>query len=156
MYSNAGDILRVVDAHPELRYCLAHCVIFHEGYLREADARPNVWVDTAALKIQVEAFRQGPPFASDNPEDWFEADYSDHCRVMCSLAETFPDTLIWGTDSPAYSYIVRRQSGDDGKFMEFRLKGTYADEVAALRALPDGLARKVANRNTLRFIFGAD
>jgi hypothetical protein len=51
-YSYAGDIFNLIDAFPKIRYCLAHCLIVHRGFLEEADRRPSVWVDTAALKIQ--------------------------------------------------------------------------------------------------------
>ena len=74
-------------------------------------------------------------------------------EVMRTLCERFPDTMIWGTDSPAYSYVCRWKQAK-GKFYEFRLKGTYEDELAALKAIPEHLQQKVSNRNTLDFLFG--
>ena len=151
-YSHATDVFRVIEEVPDLRVCLAHCIACHRQFLERADALPNVWVDTSALKIQVQCvYEESPVMAS--PEARFPSDYSDHTRVMCSLAEAFPDTMIWGTDAPAYSYICRRQQAE-GVIAEFRLKATYDDERAALDALPPELRRKVSNSNTLRWLFG--
>jgi hypothetical protein len=83
----------------------------------------------------------------------FDADYSDHKAVMIALAERFPDTIIWGTDSPAYSYICRRKQGE-GSYAEFRLKAVYEDEKEALDALPEELRLKACNINSVRFLFG--
>ena len=65
----------------------------------------------------------------------------------------FPERIVWGTDSPCYSYIARRLQGE-GRYLDFRLKGTYEQEKAALDALPPGLRRKVACSNTAAFLFG--
>ena len=83
-----------------------------------------------------------------------DGDYSDHISIMKTLAERFPDTLIWGTDSPAYSYICVRKQGE-GNFSLFNLKGTYKDEAEGLAGLREDVKMKVANRNTRRFLFGA-
>jgi len=89
------------------------------------------------------------------PTDRFESDYTDHRRVLADLAEAYPDTLIWGSDSPAYSYICRRKQAE-GHWLDFRLKGTYEDEVAALEALPAPLRQQVGSVNALSFIFGTE
>ena len=151
-YSYAGDILDLTDAFPKVRFCLAHCLIFHDGLLKEADRRENVWVDTAALKIQVESFNSG--MANARPQDRFPADYSDHKEVLKALVESFPDTMIWGSDSPAYSYIIDRKSAD-GSVVKFRLKGTYSDEVAALDSLSPERRLRISSHNPLEFIFGS-
>jgi hypothetical protein len=153
-YSNARLAFDVIERNPDLRFCLAHCIGFHRGYLDRAAALGNVWVDTAALKIQVELASQGSPLMAAG-NDRFTADYSDHRRVMRQLAEAYPRMIVWGSDSPAYSYIVRRRQGEgEDAFADFRLKGTYEDEVAALDGLPSSLRQAVSNGNTLRFLFG--
>ena len=150
-YSQAADTLDVIERHPELRYCLAHCIGFHRELLERADSLPNVWVDTSALKIQVELAYQDSPLMA-LPPDRFECDYADHVEVMRALVERFPGTIIWGTDSPYHSYITRRLQGE-GVYAEFRLKGTYEQEVAALAALtPEQQAQN--NANALAFLFG--
>ncbi len=151
-FSQAADAFRVVERHPELRFCLAHCIGFHRDWLEKADALPNVWVDTSALKIQVQAACEGQEFMA-KPGERFDWDYHDHVSVMKSLVERFPDTILWGSDSPCYSYISRRLQGT-GSFHEFKLKGTYEQEKAALDALAPELRRKVASSNTAAFLFG--
>ena len=151
-YSNADLTFRVIERNPDLRFCLAHAIGFHRDYLRRAADLPNVWVDTAALKIQVQCAHEGNPLMPA-AGDRLDTDYSDHRRVMRALAERYPDRILWGTDAPAYAYICRRLQAK-GVYAEFRLKARYEDEVAALRALPPRLQRKVAGANTLDFIFG--
>jgi hypothetical protein len=151
-YSQAADVFKIIERRPRLRFCLAHGLLFHRGYLERADAAPNVWVDTAAMKIQVELMR-GEIGKALPASEFLDADYSDHLAVMRALCGRFPETIIWGTDSPAYSWICRRQQGE-GLYREFRLKAAYADEIAALRALAPELQRRVSGANPLDFLFG--
>jgi predicted TIM-barrel fold metal-dependent hydrolase len=151
-FSQASDTLDVVERHPELRFCLAHCIGFHRGFLERADVLPNVWVDTSALKIQVQlAYEESPLMAP--PSGRLDCDYSDHTKVMQALVERFPKTIIWGTDAPYHSYITRRLQGE-GAYTDFRLKGTYVQEVDALRTLTPEQQRQ-NNLNGLAFLFGA-
>ena len=152
-YSQASDTLKVIEAHPELRYCLAHIAGVHEGYIRKADAMPNVFVDTAALKIQVELAHQRSPLMA-LPPDVVDADLSDHVAVMKALVERYPQTIVWGTDAPWHSYIDRRLQGD-GVYAEFRLKGTHEQEMAAWHALTPEQQRQL-NANVLEFLFGPE
>lgn len=150
-YSYVGDLFSIIDAYPKLRYCLAHCLGFHEGFMEKADSRENVWVDNSAMKIQVDSFldRQN----QRRVDNRFPADYSDHRKVFRALVEKFPNTMIWGTDAPAYAYMVDRKTFD-GSIVKFRLKGTYEDEIAALNYLSKTQKMKTANTNTLAFLFG--
>jgi hypothetical protein len=150
-YSQAADTLTVIERHPELRYCLAHCIGFHREFLERADALPNVWVDTSALKIQAELAYQDSPLMA-LPPDRIDIDFSNHVEIMQALVERFPKTIIWGTDSPYHSYITRRLQGE-GVYAEFRLKGTYEQEKAALDALTPA-QRAQNNANALAFLFG--
>ena len=153
-YSHARLAFEVIDANPDLRFCLAHCIAFHRAFLDRAAAMSNVWVDTSAMTIQVASAAAGMQICARG-DDRFEADYSDFRRVMVALAEAYPETILWGTDSPFYSYICRRKQGA-GAYEEFRLKARYEDEKAALDALPDDLRKAVGNTNALRFLFGAE
>lgn len=152
-YSQAADVFRIIESRPQLRFCLAHCIQFHREPLERADATPNVWVDTAALKIQVQVIRQeaGKTIPTS---DLVAADYLDHRQVMNVLCRKYPGTMIWGTDSPYYAFMCRRKQGFHGEVREFSLKGTYEDEIAALNALPEDLRLRVSNTNTLDFVFG--
>jgi predicted TIM-barrel fold metal-dependent hydrolase len=153
-YSNARLALQVIEQNRDVHFCLAHCIGFHRGYLDQAAALGNVWVDSAAMKIQVDLAAEGSSImASDH--DRFDADYSDYRRVMQQLVEAYPKMMLWGSDSPAYSYIVRRRQGQgETAFVDFRLKGTYEQEVAALDYLSPPLRQAACNGNTLRFLFG--
>ncbi len=151
-FSNAGMAFRVVEAFPGLRFALAHGIGFHQAFLDRGARLPNVWVDSSALTIQVQLAREGSVITA--PEDArFPADYRHPGRVLRALARAYPGRLLWGSDTPAYCYICRRRQGGE-TIAEFRLKARYEDEVAALRFLPAGLRREVANRNTLDFLFG--
>ena len=150
-YSQAADTLAVIERHPELRYCLAHCIGFHRELLERADSLPNVWVDTSALKIQVELAHQDSPLMA-LPPDRIKCDFSNHIGVMRDLVERYPKTIIWGTDSPYHSYITRRLQGE-GVYAEFRLKGTYEQEKAALDTLTP-TQRTQNSANALAFLFG--
>jgi len=151
-YSRASLCLQVAEANPRTRFCLAHCIGFHKDSLEKAAALPNVWVDTAALKIQVQcAFENNRIIAA--PHERFDADYSDYTQVMTALFKQYPETILWGSDSPWYTFICRRKQAE-GSYLEFRLKGTYEDEKAALDALPSQARTKASNANTLAFLFG--
>jgi predicted TIM-barrel fold metal-dependent hydrolase len=145
-FSQAADILLVAERHPELRFCLAHCVSCHQESLERAAALPNTYIDTAALKIQVELFR------AEKSSAMLDLDYDDHTRVFQELVKRYPTTMLWATDSPYHSYITRRHQGE-GVYREFRLKGTYEEEKAAFDALSPAQRAQVSE-NTVRFLFG--
>lgn len=151
-YSQPREAFAVAEANPGVRFGLAHCLIFSQNYLEMADRAPNVWFDTAALKIQTQMVFENSPLVPP-PAELFDGDYSCHVALMRQLVAAFPETIMWGSDSPAYAYICRRQQAA-GHIGEFRLKGTYEDEVAALEGLAPAQRRQVATDNTLRFLFG--
>jgi len=111
-----------------------------------------VWVDTSALKIQVQCARENSTVMAPADER-FPGDYTDHTAIMRALVRSFPDTIIWGADAPAYTYICRRKQGENS-WVDFRLTGSYEDEKAALDVLDDASRTRVANTNTLAFLFG--
>lgn len=151
-YSRFPLAMRVIEKNEDIRFCLAHCIGFHREFLSVADQLPNVWVDTAALKIQVQCvYEDNPIMASRNER--VKADYSDYRQVFLTLMQMFPDTMIWGSDSPAYSYIVVRKQAE-GVFQEFKLRATFEDEKRALDFLPGELKLKASNRNSRKYLFG--
>ncbi len=151
-YSQAEDIFAIAESRPALRVCLAHALHFDHAALARAADLPNVWVDTAAMKIQVDFVRSLLGTTLDR-SNLIDADYNDHLDVMRNLCSGWPDLILWGTDSPAYTFICRRPQGQ-AEPVEFCLRGSYAEEVAALRALPNDLQRRIANENTIRFLTG--
>lgn len=151
-YSHASMAFEVIEQNPGLRFCLAHCIGFHAEFLDRAGELPNVWVDTAALKIQVQCVQENLRIVAVEG-DRFTADYADHRKVMLSLMAKYPDSILWGTDSPWYTFFCRRKQGDNS-YLDFHLDGSYEDEICALDALPEGLRLKACNTNTLAFLFG--
>jgi hypothetical protein len=151
-YSRVDDTLDLVERHPELRFCLAHCCGFERASLERAAVLPNAWVDTAALKIQVQMVDENSPLMPA-PEERFDTNYADHIEVMRSLMESYPDTIIWGTDSPWYTFISRRMQAP-GVYSEFRLKANFEDEKEALDALTARLRDRACAANSAAFLFG--
>jgi len=150
-FSQAADALRIAEQHPEIRVCLAHCIGLHKRFLERANELANVWVDTAALKIQIQLAREGSDVMALSDER-IPCDCTDYISVMRTLVERFPQTILWGSDAPYHSYIRRRLQGA-GTYVEFRLKGTYEEEKAALDALP-APAQAQLGANALAFILG--
>ncbi len=140
--------LKVARAFPRVRFCMAHCLGFDRPDLEAADALPNVWVDSAAMKIQIE-----PEDILAPKKRRFPSDYSDYRIVFRDLVRAYPRTMIWGTDAPAYTYIEKRRY-TDGSTVDFVLHGAYAKERAALDALTPAERLRVSNANTLRYLFG--
>ncbi|HOJ31016.1 MAG TPA: amidohydrolase family protein [bacterium] len=154
-FSHARLVFRVIEKNPDIRFCLAHCIGFDRNYLNLAHSLEHVWVDTSALTIQVQLARENHPIAAAR-EDRFDADYNDHKKVLRTLIEAFPETIIWGTDTPAYSYIARRKQGTGkNSYVETWLKATYKDEIDALRSLPEKSMMQIANRNSINFLSGS-
>jgi len=153
-FSHAKLVFKVIEKNPEVRFCLAHCIGFDKYYLSLADSMKNVWVDTSALKIQVQLTEQNHPIAAEKKQR-FDADYTDHKKVLRALVDAFPDTIVWGTDTPAYSYIAKRKQGKGkNSYVETWAKATYQDEIDALKSLPEDLMMKIANKNSIKFLFG--
>ena len=151
-YSRADLAFEVIEKYPDLRFCLAHCIGFHREHVRRADELPNVWVDTAALTIQVQLAREENEIVA-SPDERIDADYSDHTKVMQAMMEQFPDTTCWGSDTPFYTFCSRRKQAE-GVWREFALEASYEDELAALTALPHPLQAQAASVNPLSFLFG--
>jgi len=150
-YSWARKILDIQKKF-NFRCCLAHGICFHKAFLDEAAARQNVWVDTAALKIMLQ-FVQENYLSSGCNSDFLNLDYNNPAKALYELARIYPDTIIWGTDSPFYSYISTRKL-KDGSTVEFNYKSSIFDEVKALNYLPQEYKKRIANTNSLKFIFG--
>lgn len=147
-FSHNALNLEVARAWPGVRFCLAHCLGFDKPHLDEADALPNVWVDSAAMEIQIKPEDILAPKARR-----FKSDYTDYRAVFRDLMRAYPRTMIWGTDAPAYTYIEKRRYAD-GSTVNFALRGAYAKERAALDALRPAERMRVANGNTLGYLFG--
>lgn len=140
-WAQASDILDIAEAHPQIRFCVAHSCRFDKPCLDRLATLPNTWFDCSAHGIHCEiAVRDWPQVAP--PSRRFPTDYTRPEIVLRDLAGAYPDHLIWGSDSPYYSF-ADQASG-------LSLFSTYAAEAACLDFLQEDIQRKVSWDNTLR------
>lgn len=140
-WSPAATILEVVRATPGVRFCLAHSCRFDRPCLDEVAALPNAWFDISAHGIHCAAAARELAIVAPSARR-FASDFRDPARVLFDLAEAYPRKLLWGTDSPFYSYISSSLS----------LKGSYEAEVGYLKALSDEHLHRVACVNILDYL----
>ncbi len=146
------DILTFAKKHPELRVCVAHSARFSRAAFEAAAQMPNCFVDLSAFSIHCQLAVQNSPAVAEEKQR-FPADYSHPRSVMLRLAEAYPDTLLWGTDTPFY-YWIQKYTTADGKLVEDRLPCGWQEEAQLLHSLPKEIKKKIAYENTLKFIFG--
>jgi predicted TIM-barrel fold metal-dependent hydrolase len=139
-WSQASTILKVAEAAPHVRFCLAHSCRFDRASLDRIAALPNTWFDCSAHRIHCEGVVRGLGYVAPAARR-FQADYRDPAAVLHALAETYPKKLIWGSDTPFQSYVA----DIDGQYVS--LRSTYAEEVACVRALPQHLQQAVGEDN---------
>lgn len=150
IWANVFDVLNVVEANPELKFCIAHTARFSKEALGRADALPNCFVDVSAFKIHCDLVNLNSPHVPDL-ENRFASDYSFPAKVLEALAETYPETIIWGTDTP-YHYCAQKYIDGQGNLIDERLWANYDDEMKILKTLPEKLQKKIAYTNTMQFI----
>ena len=145
IWAQAKDILDVVEVTPNVRFCVAHSLRFNRVQLDRLNDLPNAWFDCSAHRIHCQlAVRNSPLIAPPNLR--FKSDYTRASHVLRDLAETYPKKLMWGSDSPFYSYVAEYNNA------MFRLMSSYALEVAALRGIPTETQQQIAETNTLNFL----
>ncbi len=140
-WSQAKDILKVAEATPNVRFCLAHSCRFDRECLDRVAELPNTWFDCSAHRIHCDAVVRGMGIVAP-PERRFEADYTDPAAVLRAMAEAYPTKLIWGSDTPFQSYVDENIS----------LISTYEQELDCVHALPDDLKQAVAHDNLLSLL----
>lgn len=136
----AKDILDIAGEFPRVRFCLAHSCRYDREYLDRVAALPNTWFDCSAHCIHCDAAAGDMTIIAPRGRR-FESDYTNPACVLGDLAAAYPTKLLWGSDSPYYSYA--------GKFLGQRLAlwSTYERETAALKAQPPAVVDRIANRN---------
>jgi hypothetical protein len=110
-------------------------------------------VDTSAFKIHCDLAAQDS-FIVPKGKERFEADYRCPGKVMSALAESYPDTIIWGSDTP-YHYFMQKYTDSAGNLIDEKLSASYDDEIKILKSLSLAGIRRVSNANTLEFLFGS-
>lgn len=144
-WSQAADILRVAEATPQVRFCLAHSCRFDHECLDRVAALPNTWFDCSAHRIHCDCVLQDLTFVAAKDRR-FPADYHNPTEVLLKLAEAYPTKLIWGSDSPFQSYVAVH----DSKLVS--LRSTYEEEAVCLHALPEKLRQAVGCDNLLALL----
>ena len=139
-WSQATTILKVAEATPDVRFCLAHSCRYDQECLDRVAELPNTWFDCSAHRIHCEGVVRGYGYVAPEARR-FKADYRDPAAVLRALAEAYPTKLIWGSDTPFQSYVA----DIDGQYVS--LRSTYVEEVACVRALPAPLQQAIGNDN---------
>ena len=140
-WAQAGDILDIAEKFPHVRFCLAHSCRYDRECLDRVAALPNTWFDCSAHCIHCDGAVADLPYIAPRPRR-FDSDFTNPARVIADLAAAYPAKLIWGSDSPYYSYVA--MLGGE----RIALISTYEREVAALRAQPAEVVDRIANKNT--------
>ena len=144
-WSQASEILKIAEATPNVRFCLAHSCRYDRESLDRVAALPNTWFDCSAHRIHCEGVTRELSYVA-RADRRFPADYRDPSAVLRALAEAYPTKLIWGSDTPFQSYVA----DIDGSFVS--LRSTYAAEVACVQALPEKLRLAVGHDNLLALL----
>jgi predicted TIM-barrel fold metal-dependent hydrolase len=142
-WSQAADCLRIAEACPDLRFCLAHSLRYDDQSLRQAANLPNVWVDCSAHLVHCHLAQQNAPHVALK-EKRFAADYSAPAKVLEAIYNLLPGRYLWGSDNPFMSWC------DD----TFRFVTTYHQEVEALRSLPQSIQYDMTSTATEAWLFG--
>ena len=145
LWAQAHDILDLVEANPDIRFCAAHSCRFDKECLDRVQALPNAWFDNSAHCIHCVGAVGDLPYIAPKSRR-FDSDYSDPARVIADLAAAYPDKFMWGSDSPFYSYAAAI-SGEVVKLIS-----TYEREVNALKAAGEPVVRRIAATNTLNYL----
>lgn len=144
-WSQAADILKVAEATPHVRFCLAHSCRYDRECLDRVAELPNTWFDCSAHCIHCEGAVNDMAFIAPRARR-FPADYRDPAAVLHALAEAYPKKLMWGSDSPFQSYVA--SLGDS----VLSLRSTVEAEVACVHALPDSLRPAIGCDNLLTYL----
>ncbi len=151
-WANVNDIVDFAERNPEVRVCIAHTARFTHSVLEKADRLDNCFVDLSAFIIHCKlAVQQSPHVAGG--EERFPGDYSNPLSVMIELAETYPGTILWGTDTPFYYWIQKYYSAD-GTLHEERLDCGYKEESQLFNQLSEEIKARISYHNTIRYLFG--
>jgi len=151
-WASVYDIVDFAERHPDIRVCIAHSARFVKPVLEKANRLDNCFVDFSAFIIHCKlAVQNSVHIALENIR--FAADYSSPRSVMTRLTEAFPETMLWGSDTPAY-YWIQKYYTNDGKLVEDSLRCSYKEEAQLLNTLDDEVKFRIAYKNTLRFVFG--
>ncbi|MBN1558035.1 MAG: amidohydrolase family protein [Lentisphaerae bacterium] len=151
-WADVFAMLEVVRARPDVRFDLAHTCRFDRRALDAAAGLENCWVDLSAFHIHCTlACRNHESVAAERHR--FPADYRRHAAAMRKIADTYPDTVMWGTDTP-YHLFKSRFHDARGRVRRLDLACGPLTEITEFRKLPGALRTRIGFDNTLRWLGG--
>jgi predicted TIM-barrel fold metal-dependent hydrolase len=142
-WAQAKDILKIAEANPRVRFCLAHSCRFDKECLDRVNDLPNTWFDNSAHCIHCDCAVMNLPVVAPKKRR-FDSDYRKPAQVIADLAAAYPTKFMWGSDSPFYSYVGGGLA----------LVSSYEKEVKALMAQKAGVIERIAGTNILEFLNG--
>ncbi|MFV0336758.1 MAG: amidohydrolase family protein [Chthoniobacterales bacterium] len=148
IWSQAGDILDIVEARPNIRFNVAHSCRFDKPSLDRLAELPNAWSDCSAHIIHTRLAVQNSSVVAIS-EHRIDADYRDPADVLARLHELYPNKILWGSDSPFQSYI------EVSPEIEHRLFCTYKEEIDVLNAQSASAIQDMAHTNPLAHLGSA-
>jgi predicted TIM-barrel fold metal-dependent hydrolase len=151
-WASVYDIVNFAERHPDIRVCIAHSARFVKPVLEKANRLDNCFVDLSAFIIHCNLALQNSS-AVATKDIRFPADYSEPLAAMTRLSETYPDTVLWGSDTPFY-YWIQKYFTAEGELVEDNLPCGYKEEAQLLNNLPIEIRAGIAYKNSIRFIFG--
>jgi predicted TIM-barrel fold metal-dependent hydrolase len=151
-WASVYDIVDFAERHPDIRVCIAHSARFVKPVLEKADGLDNCFVDFSAFIIHCKlALQNSSAVAAEDIR--FPADYSDPLSAMTRLVEAYPDTVLWGSDTPFY-YWIQKYFTSEGELVQDKLQCGYKEEAHLLNNLSLEIKTRIAYKNSMRFIFG--
>lgn len=151
-WAQVHDIIKIVEARPDVRFAIAHTCRFDRKGLDRAAELPNCFVDCSAFHIHcLLAKRKRPAVALGKAQ--FPAPYENHAEALRLIAETYPDTITWGTDTSAH-YWKGKYLNDKGEWVRSDLPCGPLTEIEEFRKLPKKIRTRIGHTNTVRFLFG--
>jgi len=151
-WAHADDIVALAERNPDIRFCIAHCARFLKPVLERANKLDNCFVDYSAFIIHCKLAAVDSEAVAIK-ELRFDAGYNDPLDVMMKLAKAYPNTMLWGSDTP-FNYWIQKYYTSDEKLVEERLECGYKEETDLLHELPKDIITRIAYTNNLQFLFG--
>lgn len=145
IYSQASDILDIVQKWPDVRFNVAHSCRFDAPCLQRLSALVNCWSDVSAHGIHCELASQNNPIVAA-PKRRFVSDYEDPAAVLRGLATAYPRKMLWGSDSPYHSFAACVEGEN------LALMSSFERESGFFHALPDALKSQVGWQNALDWL----
>lgn len=142
-WAQVSDCLDVAEAHPKVRFNLAHSLRFDRPSLLRAGQIPNVWVDCSAHRIHCELARRNSAAVAAEPRR-VKTNFDDPIAVLADIESLLPGRYLWGSDNPYMSWQ------DD----QLSLESSFSKEADVLHALPAEVRDRMARVAPRQWLFG--